>query len=104
MGPRPAPLLTLALFLTGCGRSEPLVPSPGQLAEKLKSRDPQAQIEAAGWVRQLGPKALDLVPDMVEALKSSEVGVRQAAAVALGQIGPEAAQKKETIPALINAL
>jgi HEAT repeat protein len=96
----------LFVLVSGCGGGngyrEPTPPSMTELTAMLKSEDPDQQIKAALWVKQLGPKAAETAPALIGALKSDNVGVRQNAATALGQIGPGVADA--AVPALAAAL
>src|SRR5260370_15316566 len=87
---RQALLLSLAVFLVGCGRKEPL--HQGKPAsywiEALQDSDAQVRRKAAGALADL--KAPDAVPQLITALKDRDGGVRSRAAEALWSIGPEA--------------
>lgn len=100
---RPNLLIVALLFsiLAGCGDRPPQPPSVAELTAMLQNDDPKVQVEAATWIKHLGPKAAETTPALTAALKSPDRLVRQSAAMALGQIGPEAA---EAVPALTEAL
>src|SRR5262249_20160032 len=50
---------------------------------------------------QFGPAARSAVPDLIDALKDPDPGIRQGAVVTLGQLGPDAVP---AIPALVPLL
>jgi HEAT repeat protein len=56
---------------------------------------------AACQLGKQGTQGKELVPSLIEDLRSKYIGVRSSAAVSLGELGPDA---KEAIPALIDAL
>ena len=56
---------------------------------------------AACQLGKQGTQGKELVPTLIEDLRSKYIGVRSSAAVSLGELGPDA---KEAIPALIEAL
>jgi HEAT repeat protein len=91
----------LVLIVAGCGDNAPKPPSVEELKAKLQQDDPNLQIEAAAWIKELGPKAAEARPALIAALKSPDPAVRREAAAALGYIGPEAAP---AVPALMEAL
>ena len=93
--------LLIVGFFIGCGDRGPKPPTVAELTQMLQKDDAKGQIEAAHWVMQLGPKALETKPALIGALKSSHVQVRQDAAIALGKLGPDAA---DSVPALTTAL
>jgi HEAT repeat protein len=66
------------------------------LVRQLKDPDPLAAQDAADELARLGPKAVEAVPDLVQALYRRET--RRPAALALAAVGPEA------VPALLDAL
>ena len=84
-----------------------------------EDKDPRVRWFTAGTIAELGPKAKDAVPALIDALRSREVAaggrvmlgigamtdedgpIRLAAAVALGKIGPAA---RSAVPALVQAL
>ena len=92
----------LILTVVGCSASGPKPPSVTELRVMLKSADTNEQRVATDWIQQLGPKAAEMVPDLIVALKSPDLGVRQGAAQALGRIGRPAAEA--AVPALAAAL
>jgi HEAT repeat protein len=93
----------LLILAAGCkGQDEqPQPPAVAQLTTMLQDPNPQVLLEAAAWIKELGPKAADTAPALKAALKNPNAAVRQSAALALGKIGPDVA---EVIPALTSAL
>jgi len=74
----------------------------GCLIQALRQREDELDPHVRAWaclsLAQVGPPAADAVPALVSALVDDAGPVRNAAALALGQIGPAA------IPALVQAL
>jgi HEAT repeat protein len=92
---------SLMVILAGCGDKGPQPPSVAELTAMLQSGDQKVQIEAANWVKQLGPRAAETRQSLAAALKSPHMSVRHHAALTLAHIGPEAAA---AVPALTAAL
>jgi len=94
-------LLFIILITPGCHRRAPY---EGKTVTELRRmlHDPRTavQIQGAFGLSLLGKEALEAGPDLVECLTKEQL-VRQTAALALGNIGPEA---RAAIPALTNAL
>jgi HEAT repeat protein len=65
--------------------------------KKLRSKDPKDRAMAARMLAEAGPKALPLVPALVEALNDPDADVRREAMSALGEVGPD------VFPSLIQA-
>ncbi len=101
MRPQAPIALLLVLGVPGCGGQDPQAPTAAELTVMLRDQDPNVQLKAAAWVKQLGPAAAETVPALTAALKSRHHAVRQSAAVALGELGSAAAP---AIPALTSAL
>ena len=72
-----------------------------QVVSRLKDGRPEARIEAARQLQQLGPQAAAAVPALTESLRSTHPELKAAAADALGAIGPAA---KSAIPTLVGLL
>ncbi len=94
------PVIMLVLTAAGCGQQAPKPPSVVELNAMLQGNEPLVQIEATQWIVRLGPKAVETAPALTVALKSPNMTVRQHAAMALAEIGPEAS----VVPALTAAL
>lgn len=97
-------ILVGLIAITGCSR-EPGArpPSIAELTAMLqKDTEPDQQVLAIGWVKQLGTKAKSTQPQLIAALKSPHVHIRQNAALALSALGPDAAA--EAVPALTALL
>jgi len=60
----------------------------------------QQRLQAIWTLQEIGPTAVEGVPALIQALGDENARVREAAAVALGEIGPE----KGVVTALIQAL
>jgi HEAT repeat protein len=67
----------------------------------LRSKDTVARLNALHVIKEVGPKARDLTPTLIELLSDPKTDIRWSAAGALGGIGPPA---KEAIPALLRAM
>jgi vesicle coat complex subunit len=92
-------LVSLAVWLTGCGKkADYSVPA---LIELLKHKDPDKRSYAARHLKKFGAQAAPAVPALTEALTDDDKNVRMGAAYALGAIGEPA---KTAIPALRQAL
>jgi thiol-disulfide isomerase/thioredoxin len=88
----------------GSRQEEPAIEDPGvaALLVALGSPDRRARANAALEIGQLGGKAAEAVPNLVQVLKGDPYFlVRARAATALGRIGLRA---EESVPALIEAL
>src|SRR6266478_5636526 len=64
--------------------------SVAEFEAMVRGTDPTAQAQGAMGLGKLGPAASSAVPALIDALKSPAVLVRQNAALALGEVGPEA--------------
>jgi HEAT repeat protein len=93
--------LLLALAL-GCGHKPPYEGrSVAELRRMLSDPNPSTRVQGAYGLSQQGAKAKEAVPDLIQALQSSDVLLRAQAALALGAIGPDA---RGAVPALTAAL
>jgi HEAT repeat protein len=97
----PLAVLLIILVVAGCRNPGPQPPTVTELIALLQTDDQKMQIEAANWVKHLGPRAAEAGPALTIALKSRHLSVRHHAALALAHIGPEAAA---AVPALTAAL
>ena len=98
-------LIGYALISVGCGGSgdPPEFADAGQTSAEYRAMladpDPAVRTRGAfGLSRTPDPAA---VPDLADRLTDADAGVRQAAAVALTELGPDAA---DAVPALTTAL
>lgn len=92
----------MLVFAQGSKYTKADVPA---LAKKLKDKDHQARVNAAGALVELGKDARDALPAMLEALKENRdfdsFLLRQYIAQSVSKIGPDA---RDAIPALREAL
>ncbi len=95
-------LAIVFLVLAGCADPGPRPPSVTELTTMLESNDPKVQIEAASWIKDLGPRAKETGRALIAALQSPDPTVRQYAASALGRLGPDGAAT--AVPVLAKAL
>jgi TolB-like protein/Flp pilus assembly protein TadD len=75
----------------------PLETTVSSLTDVLKRGKPHDRVDAFETIGQFGPKAVDAVPALIDALADKELWVQAQAAIALGKIGPAA---ETAIPAL----
>ena len=75
----------------------PLETTVSSLTDLLKRGKPDDRVDAFETIGQFGPKAVDAVPALIDALADKELWVQAQAAIALGKIGPAA---ETAIPAL----
>ena len=75
----------------------PLVITISDLADSLKGEDRSDRIRAARYLGRFGPRAVEAVPALIDALADEKYVVGKEAAIALGMIGPAA---EAAIPAL----
>src|SRR5437660_1653899 len=92
-GPRPRAsraMLLCVLLLAGCKAKPPFEgKSVAELQGMLRSGDADVQVQGAFGLSRLGPEAKAAVPALADALKTPAASVREAAASALGHIGPD---------------
>jgi HEAT repeat protein len=86
-------LLLGLLACVGCGRSK----STDELIRDLKSSQDRERLIAVRLLPQRKGDAAQVVPALIEALKSKEGDVRWSAAIGLGTFGDQA---RDAIPAL----
>jgi HEAT repeat protein len=75
--------------------------APAYRVKGLKDKDPEARWRAAQFLKELGPKAAAVLPELAEALKAEDPDVSWQVAEILGKLGPKAAP---VIPELVEAL
>jgi len=69
--------------------------------KRLGDKDVDVRVHAAWTLAEMGPRAKDAVPNLIEALEDESTYMRVRAVEALGKIGPYA---KAAVPALIETL
>jgi hypothetical protein len=89
----------LFAFLAPARAAEPPIPKKiGDLVKNLKSKDPATQLAAVTALADLGPKAKEAIPDLVNLLKVKNEDLRLNSSIALGKIG------KAAVADLVKAL
>jgi HEAT repeat protein len=69
------------------------------LAQLLLHRDHEVRSSARHYIRELGPGAVDAIPNLIKSLRIRNPFEREEVAKALGAIGPAA---KDAVPALVK--
>ncbi len=73
-----------------------------ELGRCLNEGDEDVKYQALWALNQMAPEALDALPDIIKALKSKDVRIREEVPALLAKMGKPAAN--QSVPALMNAL
>jgi|GEM_PF-1136173 len=95
-----AGLVLLAAIIPSISEGAELVPE--KLKQQLESPNRNIVLRTVHEVADWGPLASDLVPQLVDLLKTDDVLLQHDTAVALGQIGPAAADAVEPLTNLLS--
>jgi HEAT repeat protein len=106
------PVRSRLSWLLGCGMVLFTLGAPptawsaevDDLMARLGSLNAKDRIAAATELQKLGPLAAPAAPALVKAVASDDLVLQYESIVALGLIGPEAAQSPEVVPALEKQL
>ncbi|MGE3803214.1 MAG: HEAT repeat domain-containing protein [Gemmataceae bacterium] len=97
------PVVAALLLTAGCQGQPPYRgKTVAQLERMLHDREATVQVQGAMGLSGHGPAALAAVPALIELFGSDDALVRQHAALALGNIGPDGAEA--AVPVLTAAL
>jgi HEAT repeat protein len=96
-------VICLAIFVIGCGRSEPVLSGGkpvGYWVEALRGPDAKLRKQAAAKLGNAGAGDAAVLPALREALKDRDAAVRREAILALLKCGPAAGEAVPELAAL----